>query len=193
MSTSATTRSIPVRRLLGVLAVVAVLATWWTWFRPPVLGGSTTLVTVSGTSMEPGMRTGDLAVVRATGDYAVGDVVAFRIPQEDGTRGSTVIHRIVAGDADTGFVLQGDNNDFRDPWQLRPADITGERMLHLPGAGRMIAELRDPVTGGALCAALTVFLVLAGGRSRSSENQSEHHPAAQDAHDQHEATTGVST
>lgn len=166
-----TTKPRRVGRLVGVLALVAIAATWWVWFRPAALGGDTTLVTVSGTSMEPGMVTGDLAILRDTGDYAVGEVIAYRVPRQDGSRGGVVIHRIVGGDAETGFVLQGDNNDFKDPWRPHPTDIEGELLFHAPGAGRMVAELRNPTTAGALCAALAVFVILAGARNKNEESE----------------------
>ncbi len=157
------------RRLLGTLTVVLILAGWWFWFRPEALGGSTTLVTVSGTSMQPGMVTGDLAVVRKTGDYVPGDVIAFRVPQEDGEQGAVVIHRIVDGDAESGYRTRGDNNDWYDPWRPRPEDVTGELWLHVPGAGRVVATMADPLVAGATFAALTAFVIVAGGGRKDED------------------------
>lgn len=157
------------RRLLGMLTVVLILAGWWFWFRPETLGGSTTLVTVSGTSMEPGMVTGDLAVVRKTGGYAAGDVIAFRTPGEDGERGSVVIHRIVGGDAESGYRTRGDNNDWYDPWRPRPEDVTGELWLHVPGAGRVVTTMADPLVAGATFAALTAFVIVLGGGRKDED------------------------
>lgn len=151
------------RRLLGMLAVVLILAGWWFWFRPEALGGTTTLVTVSGISMEPGMYTGDLAIVRKTGDYDAGDVVAFRVPTEDGEQGGVVIHRIVGGDAESGFRMRGDNNDWHDPWRPRPEDVTGELWLHVPGGGRIVTTMADPLVAGATFAAMTTFVIVLGG------------------------------
>lgn len=167
----ATRRQGKLRRLAGVLTVLVVLTSWWVWFRPVALGGTTTLVTVSGKSMEPGMRTGDLAWVRQTDDYAVGDVVAYRVPNEGGGKGPVVIHRIVEIDPTGKFVFQGDNNDFRDPWQLRPEQITGELWLHVPNAGAVFSELRKPATAGAAMAALVMFLVLSGGRDEKKDER----------------------
>ena len=44
--------------------------------------------------MEPGFQTGDLAILRPAGSYAVGDVVAYRSESLD----TIVMHRIVSGD-----------------------------------------------------------------------------------------------
>lgn len=153
------------RRVISALTVVLVLTAWWSFLRPASLGGSTTLVTVTGQSMEPGMHTGDLAVVHKSGRYAPGDVVAF-VP--DGRPG-VVIHRIVDGDAEAGFRMRGDNNGFYDPWHPTADDITGELVLHIPNAGTAVMALADPVLGGAVAAALTVFLVLAGGGKKEDE------------------------
>lgn len=169
-----------VRRLVGVLAVVVLLAGWWTWLRSPALGGSTTAVTVSGHSMEPGMHTGDLALVRRTHDYVVGDVVAYRPPKKDAAHTSgVVIHRIVGGDANNGFVLRGDNNDFDDPWKLHAEDIIGERIFHAPSVGAWIGKLRQPVNAGAAVAAVVVFLILVGGRdAKDSDKERAGQPPA---------------
>lgn len=167
MSTPATTKiraAVRPRRLIGALIVVLLLGICWFWLRPEALGGSTTLVTVTGDSMEPGMVTGDLAVVRKTGDYAPGDVVAFRVPTGDGSRGGVVIHRVVDGDAESGYRMRGDNNDFYDPWRPRAEDVTGELLLHVPGGGRVVTTMADPLLAGATFAALTAFMIVLGGR-----------------------------
>ncbi len=122
-----------------------------------------TLVMVDGVSMEPGMHSGDLAIVRKTGDYATGDVIAFRIPRDDGQRRPVVIHRIVDGDPGSGFRMRGDNNDWVDPWRPRVEDISGELWLHVPGGGRVVATMANPLWAGAFFAALTAFVIVAGG------------------------------
>lgn len=162
------------RQLLGLLTVVFLLAAWWLLLRPTILGGDTTLVTVSGTSMQPRMYTGDLAIVRDTDDYVVGEVIAYRPSQGDDS--SVVIHRIVGGDADAGFIMRGDNNDFEDPWRPRPDQIAGELWWHVPNAGTVIAALRDPLLAASSCAALTVFLVIsrAGRAERETPSAGVH-------------------
>lgn len=158
------------RRLLGMLTVVLVLAGWWFWLRPEALGGPTTLVTVSGTSMEPGMVTGDLAIVRETGDYEVGEVIAFWTPQEDGGKGSVVIHRIVGGNMASGFWTRGDNNDSADLWRPRSEHVIGELWLHVPGAGRVVMTMADPLVAGATFAAMTAFVIVLGGGRKDEDD-----------------------
>lgn len=117
--------------------VVAVLV-WFGW--PSTLGGCTTLTIVSGRSMEPTYRTGDLVVSRC-GKPDVGDVVVYTPPDLERGR---IIHRVVAGDAAAGWVIQGDNNDFLDPWRPHTADVLGIARLHVPGLGRVASVLLDP-------------------------------------------------
>lgn len=167
------------KRLAWVLVVVLLLGGWWFLLRPEPLGGSTTLVTVTGRSMEPGMSTGDLAVVRKGSGYEAGDVVAFRVPREDGEQGGVVIHRIVDGDPETGFRMRGDNNDFYDPWAVTADDIAGEMVLHVPGAGRVVMAMADPALAGATFAALTAFLILMGGGRKDDEPDTAGDPAAE--------------
>ncbi|WP_203667490.1 S24/S26 family peptidase [Cellulomonas pakistanensis] len=134
---------------LGTAAVVGVLV-WFGW--PSTLGGCTTLTIVSGRSMEPTYRTGDLVVSRC-GTPVAGDVVVYTPPGLDRGR---VIHRVVGGDAADGWVLQGDNNDFLDPWRPHQDDVLGIARLHVPGLGRVASILLDPWAWASL-------LVLAAG------------------------------
>lgn len=121
----------------GTAAIVAVLV-WFGW--PSTLGGCTTLTIVSGHSMEPTYYTGDLVVSRC-GPPAVGDVVVYTPPDLERGR---IIHRVVAGDAEAGWVIQGDNNDFLDPWRPHPDDVLGIARVHVPGLGRVASILLDP-------------------------------------------------
>ena len=51
-------------RIAGFVVVFAALAAAWAVLAPPQLGGSTRYVILDGSSMEPSLRAGDLAVVR---------------------------------------------------------------------------------------------------------------------------------
>ena len=117
------------RRLLGAVTsltwILGALAVGWLLW-PSSLGGCTTLTIVSGHSMEPTYYTGDLVVSRC-GPVDVGDVIVYNPPNVGGAR---VIHRIIDGDA-SGWIVQGDNNDFVDPWQPTEENILGSAVLHL--------------------------------------------------------------
>lgn len=109
-------------------------------FWPSSLGGCSTLTIVSGHSMEPTYFTGDLVWSRC-GEPAVGDVVVYSPPETDG---SHVIHRIIGGNGTDGWILQGDNNDFVDPWTPDNSRIVGIAAVHIPNLGTIMHSLGSP-------------------------------------------------
>jgi len=136
-----------------LFVVAAVIAVWFLW--PSSLGGCTTLTIVSGHSMEPTYYTGDLVVSRC-GEYQVGDVVVYNPPKVGNAR---VIHRIIGGTPD-GWLIQGDNNSFVDPWMPGNERILGHAVLHLPKVGLVGSVLVSPITWVSLllvAAALVVW------------------------------------
>lgn len=126
------------------LALVAGLAAYL-W--PVAWGGGTSVVVVSGHSMEQTYADGDVVVARA-GTVAVGDVVVYRPDGVDGL----VVHRVVGGDAVHGWVLRGDNNDWDDLWRPTADQVVGVVAWHLPGVGRVTGLLSSPAAWLALVA-----------------------------------------
>jgi signal peptidase len=147
-------------RRLPFLLAIAAFAGWFVLLAPTSIGGPASYVWVSGTSMEPTLRTGDFVVLRRAESYHVGEVVAFRIPAGEPAAGTFVIHRIIGGSATTGFVTQGDNKDRPDRWQPTTADILGTQTFVWAGGGRIIGWLRDPAVFASAAAGVTVFLVM---------------------------------
>ncbi|MBX9247092.1 S24/S26 family peptidase [Actinotalea ferrariae] len=111
--------------LPALLAGLLVVGLW-----PSSWGGCTTVVVVSGGSMEPTYAPGDLLVARC-GETAVGDVVVYAPPSVPDAR---VVHRVVGGDA-AGWELRGDANDWLDPWQPDDRHVLGRVVAHVPGHG----------------------------------------------------------
>jgi signal peptidase I len=138
-------------------ATVVLIVAWALLLRPQMLGGPAGYVLVSGTSMLPGLHTGDLVIVRRHPSYRRGDVVAFRVPAGQPAAGAMVIHRIVGGSPRTGFVTRGDNRATSDLWRPTPADIHGRRWVALPGAGRLVGILREPLLLATLAACFAFF------------------------------------
>lgn len=131
--------------------VLALVITWVVLFRPPVLGGgAASFVFIQGDSMEPSMSWGDLAVVRG-GSYEVGDVVAFRVPEENRDEGNYVIHRIIGGEPSKGFTTQGDHSEEPDVWRPRPDDIVGKLWFNIPGGANWLAFATQPMALVAIC------------------------------------------
>ncbi|HEY7660139.1 MAG TPA: signal peptidase I [Actinomycetota bacterium] len=118
---------------------IALLAAAWLVLAPPQLGGRTTYVTTVGESMEPGISSGDLVLVRPASSYEVGDVAAYRSQE----LGAVVLHRIV-GVGEDGFEMQGDANSWLDPEHPTEADMLGTQFIRVPWLGGWLAHLRTP-------------------------------------------------
>lgn len=164
----------PMRRVVAVLVLAAMVLGWWNFLRPSTLGGPLTFIIVTGQSMEPGLHTDDLAVVQARDSYAKGDVVAFRATPPDGgnpAEGAYVIHRIKGGNGDgKGFVMRGDNNDWDDPWRPTTDEVAGEMLFSVPGAGFAMRWISHPIHLGAVLAGLMTAMVVAAPPRRKPEH-----------------------
>jgi signal peptidase I len=153
-----------VRRLAAVGALVLLVGLWATFLLPKGLGGSASYLIVSGHSMDDTYATGDLVITRGRESYEIGDVVGYRVPDGAPGAGHLVIHRIVGGDERRGFVTQGDNNDEVDIWRPLPEDVLGDALIHVPGFGKTLVQLRTPVGLGVLAGALSFVVLVGGGR-----------------------------
>lgn len=101
-------------------------------------------VAVRSGSMEPAVQVGSLLLVGDTApqQVEVGDVIAFRNPEDPKTR---IIHRvveIVEQDGALSFRTQGDANDIADK-QLVPADaVMGRMEFQIAKLGNLAEFLR---------------------------------------------------
>lgn len=156
--------------ILGGFGTVLLLVLAW----PTALGGATTYVVVSGSSMAPTYESGDLVVLRTAPSYAAGDVVAFRTADGD------VIHRIVEGDGAAGWRTRGDNVDRVDPYLPTTDDVRGRAVLRVPHVGawglRLVQVVPAPVLG-----ALAVLLAVSGGRRERGHRRDPLPPYLRDA------------
>jgi signal peptidase len=165
--------------LTGALLVATALAA--TVLVVPVLRGEPSrLLIVSGHSMDPTFHTGDLVLAWPADDYRVGDVAPYQVPRGEPGEGGLVIHRIVGGDARTGFLMQGDNNPTPDVWTPRPEDIIGRQVLLVPRVGELLAWIRQPVVLAALIAGLVTATLVSstGDRGAPGERTSAAGPPA---------------
>ena len=112
--------------MVGSLVLLIVLVVGGFFFWPLRFGGSTTVVRVSGESMEPTLSSRDLVVARHYDRYDVGDVIVYRVPGDGLAAGEMVVHRIVGGDGVNGYLTRGDNRTSNDPWLPTAEDVLGE-------------------------------------------------------------------
>ncbi|MCU1460102.1 MAG: peptidase signal peptidase [Acidimicrobiales bacterium] len=115
--------------------------------------GQLALVTTHGTSMEPRFHQGDLAIVRRSPSYRIGDVVAYHSHLLD----TVVLHRIVARQGDR-YVFKGDNNSWLDRDTPTKAELIGTLQVQIPHGGNAIHGRRGRLLGLA-----ALGLVLTGG------------------------------
>jgi signal peptidase I len=148
------------RRLIRLALIAIPLAAWAIWLRPTMLGGPAGYVVVAGDSMLPTFSDGTLVLTTASADYALGDVIAFAVATANRTDQPLVIHRIVSGDASEGFVTQGDNRTFTDPWIVRVEDIVGRSSLSVAGVGQVLLALRSPIALASIGAGIAAYVVL---------------------------------
>ncbi|QGQ20329.1 signal peptidase I [Cellulomonas sp. JZ18] len=163
-----------VLRAAGSAALWALLAAAAVLLWPTNLGGCTSLTVVSGHSMEPTYRTGDLVLARC-GTPQVGDVVVY-VPE--GYGGARIIHRITGGDGD-GWVLQGDNNPEVDPFAPTDEDVVGVARVHVPAVGRVGLLMTNPWFWASLVV-VGLGLLVWPGRQATADDEPAGEPVAHD-------------
>jgi signal peptidase I len=125
------------------------------------------LASVPTPSMVPVLHPGDLIPVVPPWGIALrkGLVIVFRTEQDQ----TWIVHRIVGGDAEQGFITKGDANPVADPNPVFPQHVvgvvpqTGKGALHVPQLGLLSMErspLSSPLVAGAALV-LGVYLLAA--------------------------------
>jgi signal peptidase len=146
--------------MVGAGLLIALIGAWAVTLRPISMGGPAEYVVIHGNSMFPLYHDGDLILSHSHAAYAVGDVVAYRVPQGQLGQGLVVIHRIVGGSAASGFVLKGDNNPITDPWHPRGGDIVGSTWVRIPRLGKLFVAIHRPIVPGVFFGVLALIVVL---------------------------------
>ncbi len=127
----------------------------WVAFAPTMLGGDVTYVILTGNSMLPDFRLGDLVLVREQPYYRIGDIVAYRHPDI-----GLVFHRIVGQDEAGRFVLRGDHNGWQDSYHPTEGEIVGRFWLRWPGAGNWLRKMRSPLWMALLSLAISGLFLM---------------------------------
>ena len=144
-------------RLLAIACGVLALLGAWLCFGPSQLGGRTSYAVIVGSSMEPLLHRGDLAVIRRQETYEAGDVVLY----DNKELGAKVLHRILRVEHGR-YVFKGDNNGFLDTERPVDAQLVGTLWFHVPNVGLVTEWVRAP-GHAALIVGLATLLALGGG------------------------------
>lgn len=113
---------------VGAFVGAAVIALF-TWTFAPVLWGWQPYV-VTSDSMAPAVRRGDIVLIDDAARVRAGDVLTYRKPGSP-----PVTHRLVGGDAATGYLTKGDANRQADPQPVRPGEVVGRVRVLVPLLG----------------------------------------------------------
>lgn len=113
--------------------LLLVIVAYFAW--PSQWGGGTTYVVVKGTSMQPNFHTGDIVLARKTSDHEVGDILVYAVPQEYNGAGKLIMHRLKSITDQGRYVIQGDNRDEPDQFDVGPEDVVGVARIHIPKLG----------------------------------------------------------
>lgn len=143
-------------RCVGAIVAIAAVAVLW----PARFGGATTIVTVSGTSMQPTFHTGDVLIARRRSHYEVGDVVVYRVPSGQPGAGQLVVHRVISSSAGGTLVLKGDNRALPDDFHPGAADAVGVVAVNLGGLVGRLLRLAPSIAVGLASGLIAYRLVL---------------------------------
>ncbi|WP_248293670.1 DUF5305 family protein [Actinoplanes sp. TBRC 11911] len=114
--------------------------------------GKVSYVITHGVSMNPVYYQGDLVLVVKSRTYEVGQIAAYH------GKGEEVLHRIIGGDAATGYVFKGDNNQSIDIPTPTAGEVIGHAVLHVPKGGIWLKPVLSPTGLG-----MIGFLIIGGG------------------------------
>jgi signal peptidase I len=125
----------------------------------PTIAGHKVLAVISG-SMEPGIRTGDVIIVKPLKDPANevkdGDVITFRAREK---ADMLITHRVIGTVKVDGkpvaFGTKGDNNEVVDREVVAPEQIIGRYEWRIPYFGYITNFIRTPL-------GIVLFVVLPG-------------------------------
>ena len=91
-------------------------------------------------SMAPTINPGDVILTTPPTNITpkIGSIVAYVGRRFDGTAVGVFSHRIIGGNAQTGFIVKGDNNPEPDTQKPKVPDITGVVIFVIPLIGKFL-------------------------------------------------------
>ena len=98
-------------------------------------------IVLSG-SMQPAINPGDVIITTPPSNKLpkVGDVVAYTARRFNGGEVGIFSHRVISGDAQTGYVVKGDSNKAPDVQKPKLKDIDGVVIAIIPFIGNFLTR-----------------------------------------------------
>ena len=152
---------LPIRTICISVAILLSVGIGWWQFAPTSVGGRDSYFVLSGNSMLPLFRSGDLVILRTAPTYRVGEIAAYLTPQLE----VPIFHQIIAVHAGR-YTFKGENNSFVDPSHPSQKEIVGRLWLDLGSMGRILLWLRNPTVGAPLFGLAAAFSLWPKYRSR---------------------------
>lgn len=109
----------------------------------PVKNNYKFLAVTSG-SMEPFIKTGNLAIIKPAGNYKIGDIITFKTPNAISTK-ETTTHRISSISEQDGIQIystKGDANNSLDSQIVTKSQIVGKYQFSIRFLGYLLQYLR---------------------------------------------------
>ncbi len=146
------------RILYGAFGII-VLCTVLLFLAPtlPYFGHIDLKIVKSG-SMEPGIMTGGIVLIREAASYGVGDIITFTSESSDIPTTHRIVGTEMSGD-ELLFVSKGDANEERDTNLVRGDAIIGKVLFTVPYVGFVFDFARQPI-GFALLIGLPALLIV---------------------------------
>ena len=110
----------------------------------------------------------------------MGDIIVYRIPKGEPGAGKQVIHRVVGGDAVSGYTTKGDNRESADIWHPQGRDVVGRVVTIVPQGGKVMRLILDYHNLGLVALALLAWAVWPA-RSQEDDGESDTEASPQQA------------
>lgn len=143
----------------AAVVLLVLLAAPFAW----VIATGDFLMTVTGDSMTPTYRRGDVLVVQQPSGRELaqrGQVVIVSFDPSAGSGGPMYVHRVVEPLADGGAWLQGDGNEDRDPRPVAQDAVIGTPRLVVAGSPARVLAVTQTLLGRVVLGGVALALLL---------------------------------
>ena len=165
-NTTTRTNKLSLKSVLNILGTVCGLVLCLS-----MLLGFLSLTIVNGKSMNPTYHTGDIVISLKQFDYQIGDVIVYHPADLDCQR-CNIVHRIIDGNATTGWITLGDNNENTDPWNPTNSEIKGKNIIHIP-LGEASKIIFSPKLWLTLTAIIGILYLITFLKTKTEEEEEE--------------------